>query len=119
MALRAKTSALCAGAAEAVEDTGPFGRVGRGLDSDPIEGLGVETVERFVESGGVGLRVRGHFAADAQDNAFAFARGGIQIKRSRGAIVARMHAGRRVSAFGGGGRLGPRARLPPQICERD
>src|SRR5260370_40906897 len=101
MARRAKTSALCAGAAEAVEDTGPFGRVGRGLDSDPIEGLGVETVERFVESGGGGLRGRGHFPGDAQGNAFAFARGGSQIERSRGATVAGIHVGGTVRPFGG------------------
>ena len=31
-------------AAQAVQDAGPFGGVGRGLDGDPIEGLGVKTV---------------------------------------------------------------------------
>ena len=36
-------------AAQAVQDAGPFGSVGRGFDGDPVERQGVKAVEGFVQ----------------------------------------------------------------------
>src|ERR1017187_6819563 len=95
--------ALCRGAAEAVQDAGPFRGVRRGLDGDPIEGLRVETVEGLVKGGGVRLRVGGHFLPHAQHDAIAFARDRVQIQRRRGTVLAPVHAWSGVRAFGGRG----------------
>src|ERR1035441_9248485 len=89
--------------AEAVQDAGPFGGVGRGFDGDPIEGLGVETVQRLVERGGVSPRVGRHFVAQAQHDTSAFAGDRVQVERCRGAIVAGGGAGGGGGGLGGGG----------------
>ncbi len=52
-------------------------------------------------------------------HAFAFARAGIQVERSRGAVMARVHAGRRVSAFLRSGRLRDRADERLEFGDRD
>src|ERR1035441_10711187 len=89
--------------AEAVQDASPFGGVGRGFDGDPIEGLGVETMECLVERGGVSPRVGRHFVAQAQHDTSAFAGDRVQVERCRGAIVAGGGAGGGGGGLGGGG----------------
>src|SRR5690348_12385500 len=96
--------------AKAVDDGGPFRRIGWKFNGDPVESALIQFVQGGVKGGGIGSRRHWHLqgfelalrsAGETEINAVAFGRNGAVRQKQSGswAVMFGVHARRGVSAF--------------------